>query len=207
MPFGAINSPAVFKHLMEKTFAGMTYTALLIYLIDIIVYGKTFGVLRHLKESNLKLNGEKCILFQKQVSFLGHLISEEGVRTSPEKVKCIQERPIPTNISELRSFIGLCSYLRRFIPEFSTICKPFHILTEKGRKFEWTDKCDIAFHTLKHAISSAPVLAFPDENAGEFIDDADASNVALGSVLSQVQDGQENVMAYYSKRFSMTERK
>ena len=80
-------------------------------------------------------------------------------------------------------------------------------MTEKGRKFEWTDKCDFAFNTLKHALSSAPVLAFPDENAGEFIVDADASNVALGSVLSQVQDGQEKVIAYYSKCFSRTERK
>ena len=215
MPFGAINSPAVFERLMEKIFAGMTYNALLIYLDDIIVYGKTFGVhlkhleevLERLKDSNLKLNSEKCIFFQKEVSFLGHLISEEGVRTSPEKVKCIQEWPIPTNISELRSFIGLCSYLRRFIPEFSNICKPLHILTEKGGNFEWTEKCDVAFHTLKQALISAPVLAFPDEKAGEFIVDADASNVALGSVLSQVQDGQEKVIAYYSKCFSRTERK
>ena len=120
-----------------------------------------------------------------------YLISEEGVRTSPEKVKFIQEWPIPTNVSELRSFIGLCSYLRRFIPEIRTICKPLHTLTEKGCKFEWTDKFYIVFHKLKHTLSSAPVLAFPDENAGEFIVDADASNVAIGGVLSQVQDGQK----------------
>ena len=147
MPFGAIISPAVFERLMEKIFAGMTYNALLIYLDDIIVHGKTFGVhlkhleevLQRLKDSNLKLNSEKCIFFQKEVSFLGDLISEEGVRTSPEKVKCIQEWTIPTNISELRSFIGLCSsYLRRFIPEFSTVCKPLHTLIGKGGKFEWT---------------------------------------------------------------------
>ena len=215
MPFGAINSPAVFERLMEKIFAGMTYSSLLIYLDDIIVYGKTFEVhlkhleevLQRLKDANLKLNSKKCVFFQKEVSFLGHLISEDGVKTSPEKVKSIQEWPTPTNISELRSFIGLCSYLRRFIPEFSKICKPLHTLTEKGRKFEWTEKCEAAFKALKQALISAPVLAFPDENGGEFILDADASNVALGSVLSQVQEDQEKVIAYYSKCFSRTERK
>ena len=215
MPFGATTSPAVFERLMERVFAGLTYVTLLIYLDDIIIYGKTFEihlenlkeVLRRLKEANLKLNAEKCLFFQTEVTFLGHLISEKGISTSPEKVKSVQEWPTPTNVSEVRSFVGLCSYLRRFIPGFSTICKPLHVLTEKGHNFEWTEQCQVAFNTLKAALTSAPVLAFPQELGGEFIVDCDSSNVALGAVLSQIQDGQERVIAYYSKCFSRSERK
>ncbi|MCG7878981.1 MAG: retroviral-like aspartic protease family protein, partial [Candidatus Thiodiazotropha taylori] len=215
MPYGAINCPAVFQRLMERVLTGLTHVTLLIYLDDIIVYGKTFQVhirnleevFKRLREANLKLKPDKCVFFQKQVSFLGHTISENGLSTSPEKVKAVQEWPTPTNVSEVRSFVGLCSYLRRFIPAFSTICKPLHTLTEKGHNFEWNEKCEVAFQTLKTALISAPVLAFPDENGGEFIVDCDASNVALGAVLSQVQNGEERVIAYYSKCFSRTERK
>ena len=215
MPFGASTSPAVFERLMERVFAGLTYVTLLIYLDDIIIYGKTFEihlenlkeVLRQLKEANLKLNAEKCLFFQTEVTFLGHLVSEKGISTAPEKVKSVQEWPIPTNVSEVRSFVGLCSYLRRFIPGFSTICKPLHVLTEKGHNFEWSEQCQIAFNTLKAALTSALVLAFPQESGGEFVVDCDSSNVALGAALSQVQDGQERVIAYYSKCFSRSERR
>ena len=215
MPLGATNSPAVFERLMERVFPGLTYKSLLIYLDDIIVYGKTFEihlenleeVPRRLKEANLKLNAEKCMFFQKEVTFLGHLISEKGRSTDPEKIKSVKQWPIPTNISEVRSFVGLCSYLRKFIPRFSTICKPLHVLTEKGHKFEWTAECQTAFSTLKAALISAPVLAFPQETGGEIIVDCDASNVALGAVLSQIQEGQERVITYYSKCFSRTERR
>ena len=132
MPFGASTSPAVFERLMERVFAGLTYVTLLIYLDDIIIYGKTFEihlenlkeVLRRLKEANLKLNAKNCLFFETEVTFLGHLVSEKGISTAPEKVKSVQEWPIPTNVSEVRSFVGLCSYLRRFIPGFSTTVQP-----------------------------------------------------------------------------------
>ena len=125
---------------MERVFAGIAYITLLIYLHDIIIYGKTFEihlktlkeVLRRLKEANLKLNAKKCLFFQMKVTFLWHLISKKGISTSPEKVKSVQEWPTPTNVSEARSFVGLCCYLNRFIRGFSTICKPLHVLTERG---------------------------------------------------------------------------
>lgn len=115
---------------MERVFVGLTYVTLLIYLDDIIVYGKTFEihlknleeVFKRLSEANLKLNAEKCIFFQTQVSFLGHLVSEQGIGMDPEKIKAVQNWPTPRNLSEVRSFVGLCSYLRKFIPGFSTIC-------------------------------------------------------------------------------------
>ena len=114
----------------------------------------------------------------------------------PEKVKTVQEWPTPTNVTEVRSFVGLCSYLRKCIAGFSTICKPLHKLTEKGHKFVWTEECDIAFHTLKSALISSPILAFPDEKGQGLIIDCDASNVAAGSMLSQIQNGEEKVIAY-----------
>ena len=214
MPFGAVNSPAVFERLMERVFVGLTYVTLLIYLDDIIVYGKTFQihlrnleeVFKRLREANLKLNAEKCLFFQTQVTFLGHLVSQEGISADPQKIKSVQDWPTPRNVSEVRSFVGLCSYLRKFIPGFSTICKLLHVLTEKNQRFEWTKKCEIAFNTLKDALTAAPILAFPSENE-EFVVDCDSSNVALGAVLSQMQDGQERVIAYYSKCLSKAERK
>ena len=215
MPQGSTNSPAVFERLMEQVFHNLNYKTLLIYLDDIIVYGKTFEVhlhnlreaLQRLSDSHLKLSPEKCSFFTNRTTFLGHLITENGLSMDPEKVKTVQEWPTPTNVTEVRSFVGLCSYLRKFIAGFSTICKPLHKLTEKGHKFVWTEECDIAFHTLKSALISSPILAFPDEKGQGLIIDCDASNVAAGSMLSQIQNGEEKVIAYFSKCFSRTERK
>ena len=133
---------------MERVFYGMTFVSLLIYLNDIIVFGQTYNihlrnleeVLKRLAEANLKLNLEKCIFFQSQVSFLGHLVSEAGIAVDSEKTKAVLIWPVPRNVSELRSFIGLCSYMRKFIHGFSSICKPLHALTLPKRPvvpLEW----------------------------------------------------------------------
>ena len=124
---------------MERIFDRLTYQFLLIYLDDIIVYSKSFDahienlreVFQRLKEANLKLNPKKCNLFCKKVSFLGHQVSEEGISTDPEKVQTIKEWPQPRNVKEVRQFVGLTSYYRKFIRSFATICKPLHKLTEK----------------------------------------------------------------------------
>ena len=215
VPFGSMASPAVFERVMERVFAGLTFISLLLYLDDIIVFGKTFDmhlqnlreVLQRLAEANLKLNPEKCVFFQTQVSFLGHCVSEEGVSVDPEKTKVVQNWPVPRNVTELRSFVGLCSYMRKFIAGFSSICKPLHILTQKDQKFAWNDQAQAAFEKLKVALTTAPVLGFPVESQGMFIVDADASNDAIGSVLLQEQDGQERVISYYSKCFKKAERR
>ena len=113
------------------------------------VFGQTFNihlrnweeVLKRPAEANLKVNPEKYIFFQSQVSFLGHLVSDVGIAIDPEKTKVVQNWPVPRNVSELRSFIGLCSYMRKFIHGFSSICKPLQVLTQKDRKFLWNDEC------------------------------------------------------------------
>ena len=161
--------------------------------------------MKRLAEANLKLNPEKCIFFQSQVSFLGHLVSEGGIAVDPEKTKVVQNWPVPRNVSELRSFIGLCIYMRKFLHGFSSICKPLYELTQKDQKFLWNDECQHAFEKLKEALITAPVLVFPQESQGMFTVDADASNNALGSVLSQEKDGQERVIGYYSKCFNKAE--
>jgi hypothetical protein len=107
---------------------------------------------------------------------------------------------------EVRSFLGLCSYYRKFIFHFANIARPLHKLTEKNQSFVWTEECQMAFENLKQALTNTPILAYP-RNEDSFILDTDASNTCMGAVLSQIQDGKEKVIAYYSKAFSRTERK
>ena len=214
LAFGLCNAPAVFERLMLKILSGLTWKTCLVYLDDIIVFSKSFEeqienlaeVLNRLKQANLKLNPKKCKLFQKQVTFLGHVVSENGVSTDPEKIKAVSEWPLPKNVKQIRSFLGLCSYYRKYISHFAAIARPLHKLTEKNQSFIWTDECQLAFQTLKQALTNTPILAYP-RNEDSFILDTDASNTCLGAVLSQVQDGTEKVIAYYSKAFSRAERK
>ena len=214
MPFGLCNAPATFERLMETVLSGLHWQICLIYLDDIIIFGKTFKemitnldtVLQRFEKAGLKLKPNKCQLFQKEVSFLGHVINEDGVNTDPKKIECIANWPIPTCVKEVRSFLGLCSYYRRFIAEYSHIAKPLTRLTEKNYKFNWTHECSEAFEKLKQQLTTAPVLAHPDFSK-PFILDTDASDLAIGSVLSQKIDGKERVVAYASRTLTKAERK
>ena len=132
-------------------------------------------------------------------------MSRDGISTNQSKIRTVQDWPQPTSVKQVRSFLGLCSYYRKFIRGFATIAKPLHKLTEKVTKFEWTTDCETAFNSLKEALTNAPVLTYPDPSK-EFILDTDASGVGLGSVLSQNQDGCEKVIGYYSRTLSKSER-
>jgi hypothetical protein len=184
-----------------------------VYLDDIIVVGKSFEdhlknleeVLKRLKYSGLTLSSKKCHLFQKEVQYLGHVVSGNGVAVDQQKVKAVQEWPIPNNLHELRSFLGLCTYYRRYVPGFASIAKPLTRLTEGQRRYSWDEECQEAFQKLKNALTNAPVLGYPQPE-GLFILDTDASNVGLGAVLSQIQHGQEKVIGYFSKTLSKPER-
>lgn len=126
------------------------------------------------------------------------MISAEGVATDPEKIKAVSEWPVPTSVKEVRSFLGLAGYYRRFVKDYASIAAPLHELTKKDRSFVWSGETQLAFETLRSALTSPPVLAMPLD-IGDFILDTDASDRANGSVLSQVQDGQERVIAYASR--------
>ena len=213
MSFGLCNAPSTFERLMERVLAGLHWETLLVYLDDIIVWGRTAEeaisrletVLQRLRAAGLKLKPKKCDLFKQSVTYLGHVVSAEGVHTDPKKIEAVKEWPPPTTVTQVRSFVGLASYYRRFIKDFSRIARPLFRLMEKGVKFDWTAASSEAFHILKEHLITAPVLAYPQVE-GQYILDTDASGFALGVVLSQVQDGVERVVAYASKSLNRAQR-
>ncbi|KAG6464703.1 hypothetical protein O3G_MSEX014678 [Manduca sexta] len=213
MPFGLCNAPATFERLMELVLTGLIGDACLVYLDDIIIGGRTFEehlqnlgrVLSKIRGANLKLSPKKCSFFKQQVSFLGHIISTDGVQTDPEKVVAVKEWPVPKDKTQVRAFLGLCSYYRRFVKNFADIAKPLHKLTEEKRQFCWDESCDTAFQTLKDRLCDTPILGYPDTE-NEFIIDTDASNIGIGGVLSQRKGDKEVVIAYFSKSLSKPER-
>lgn len=213
MPFGLCNAPATFERLMESVLADLTWKICLVYLDDVIVFGQTFQeevqrlkkVFTRLREVKLLMNPKKCSFFCKEVTYLGHVVSSQGVDTDPKKISAVRDWPMPKNKTELRSFLGLCTYYRKFVQGFSRIARPLHRLTEDKMEFVWTEECQEAFEALKRKLEETPVLAYPRMDT-DFILDTDASNFAIGSVLSQVQDGVERVVAYFSKTLGKAER-
>ena len=214
MPFGLTNAPGTFERLMEKVLKALQYEICLIYIDDVIVKSQSFEghlenlslVFDRLRSAGLKLNPKKCKIFCKEVSFLGHVVSKAGISTDPSKISVVRDWPRPASVKEVRTFVGFCSYNRKFIQNFSGIAKPLLRLTEHGVKFEWGDECEIAFNRLKCAMISAPLLGYPNSK-GDFLLDTDASGIGIGVVLSQVQDGQEKVIGYFSRTLSKSERR
>ena len=213
MPFGLSNAPATFERLMETVLSGLHWQSALVYLDDIVVFGRSFAekldrlreVLCRLRRANLKLNPKKCALFRTEVPFLGHIVSTEGVKTDPEKTKAVQTWPVPQSIKELRSFLGFCSYYRKFVRDFATIAAPLHAMLKNTQRFQWSGQCQEAFVNLKAALISAPVLQYPDPQK-PFVLDTDASDHGIGAVLSQSIGGEERVVAYYSRALTAPER-
>ena len=214
LSFGLSNAPAVFERLIEPVLRGLTWEKCLCYLDDVIVFGKTFEealknhriIFQRLRTANLKLKPSKCSLFQTEVSFLGHVVSKAGISCDPNKIESVQNWPVPTNVSEVKRFLGLVGYYRRFVKDFSTIAYPLTELTHKSKSFVWTQDCQIAFETLRSSSITDPILSYPTEN-GEFILDTDASLHGISAVLSQSQYGEEKVMAYASRTLSKSEQR
>ena len=205
LPFGLCNSPPTFQRLMELVLDGLLFERCLVYIDDIVVLGKTEEealenlrmVLIKFKEANLKLKPSKCYLFQEQCTFLGHTVNADGTTCEQQKVDAVQTWPEPTTVKEVRSFLGTCSYYRKYIPHFAEVAAPLTNLTRKTQKFVWSPACQEAFDTLKKLLTTAPILSYP-RNEGLFILDTDASGTAIGAVLSQIQDGEEKVLSYAS---------
>ena len=216
LPFGLSNAPATFERIMELVLRGLQWTECLVFLDDIISFGKDFQealtrlehVFERLRSADLKMKPSKTHLFRSQVRFLGHLVSKDGVRPDDRKVEAIRTWPKPTCLRENRSFLGLASYYRKFIKGFSQIAAPMTALTEKNKPFIWDEKCDEAMTQLKKALCQAPVLDYPSSSLQcQFILDTDASDQALGGCLQQVVEGQEKVIAYASKSLSQSQRR
>ena len=172
MPFGLVNAPATFERLMERVLRGIAWSECLVYLDDILVFCPDFGttlarlekVLDRLGEAGLKLKAKKCQLFQEEIPFLGHIVSAAGIGADPTKCQQVWDWPVPRDLHEVRSFVGLCSYYRRHIQGFTELAAPLYELATKGTEFEWTDRRHEAFGQLKNALTSAPILGFPRED-------------------------------------------
>jgi transposase InsO family protein len=221
LPFGLCNAPATFERLMENVLRGLQWEKCLLYLDDILIFGRTFEetleslkqVITRLEHANLKIKPSKCYLMQSELQFLGHIFSQEGIHPLSDKLLTVQSWPnlaaVPTSKlrTEVKRFLGLVGYYRRFIRNMSSIAAPLYRLTKKDCKPVWTEECQTSFKRLKAALTSAPVLSYPDPKGGNFILDTDASNTGTGGVLSQIQNGREVVIGYHSKLLSDSERK
>ena len=210
MPFGLTNAPATFCNLMNDVLFDFLDTFVVVYLDDIVIYSPNLeDLLAHLKkvfdrlrEHQLYVKMEKCEFAQTEIKFLGHLISKSLIRMDGAKVAAIRDWPAPTKVTELRSFLGLANYYRRFIKGYSKIAYPLTDLLKKEKKWEWDAECQAAFQKLKDAITSEPVLRLPDLELS-FEVDMDASDKALGGVL--VQEG--HPVAFESKKLCAAEQR
>ena len=215
---GLCGAPATFERLMEKVMQGLQWESLLIYLDDIIVFSpdetthvqRLDNMLERLKNANLKIKVSKTHLLKQEVEFLGHIVNKDGIHTDPAKVKAIKEAKTPTCIQELRSFLGLTGYYRKFVAKYAEIAVPlFELLKKKSRKkqFPWDDKCEQAFQMLKDSLAAFTTLSYPDWDI-PFILDSDCSGEAMGAVLAQHDsDGDEKPIAFFSKKLSDSQKK
>ncbi|KAL0551527.1 hypothetical protein IC582_010616 [Cucumis melo] len=208
MSFGLTNAPAVFMDLMNRVFREFLDTFVIVFIDDILIYSKTEAehekhlrmVLQTLRDNKLYAKFSKCEFWLKQVSFLGHVVSKAGVSVDPAKIEAVTGWTRPSTVSEVRSFLGLAGYYRRFVENFSRIATPLTQLTRKGVPFVWSKACEDSFQTLKQKLVTAPVLTVPD-GSGSFVIYSDASKKGLGCVLMQ----QGKVVAYASRQLKSHE--
>ncbi|KAL0536771.1 hypothetical protein IC582_025732 [Cucumis melo] len=208
MSFGLTNAPAVFMDLMNRVFREFLDTFVIVFIDDILIYSKTEVeheehlrvVLETFQSNKLYAKFSKCEFWLKQVSFLGHVVSKARVSVDPAKIEAVTGRPRPSTVSEVRSFLGLASYYRQFVENFSRIATPLTQLTRKGAPFVWSKACEDSFHNLKQKLVTAPVLTVPD-GSGSFMIYSDASKKGLGCVLMQ----HGKVVAYASRQLKSHE--
>ena len=214
IPLGLTGSPNTFQSPMEHVLVELTRNITVPYLDDCIIFSKTLEehikrlqqVFQRVREANLRINPTKCVFFQKEFQFLGHVVSKNRLEADPEKVKAVQNFPVPQNQTDVKSFLGLCSYYRRYIKNFAMIARPLDKASETKSSFTWTEETQEAFESLRKHLSSTPILAFPDVKE-PFILYTDASLTAMGAVLSRLQDGKERAICYASKAFSNSQTK
>ncbi|GJU47845.1 putative reverse transcriptase domain-containing protein [Tanacetum coccineum] len=209
MPFGLTNAPAVFMDLMNRVCKPYLDKFVIVFIDDILIYSKNKQeheehlklILELLKKEELYAKFSKCEFWIPKVQFLGHVIDSQGIHVDPAKIESIKDWASPKSPTEIRQFLGLAGYYRRFIEGFSKIAKPMTKLTQKKVKFEWGDKQETAFQLIKQKLCSAPILALP-EGSEDFIVYCDASKKGLGAVLMQ----REKVIAYASRQLKIHEK-
>ena len=219
MPFRLTNAPATFQRLMETCLEDLNLHWCIIYLDNIVIFSKDSAshlerlkaAFQKLEEAGLKLKPSKCELFQRQLAYLGHVISAKGVATDESKFEAIKNWPTPTNVTEVWSFLGFTGYYRRFIPKFAQVACPLHELTsgenvgKKKAAIKWDSKCEQAFDDLKTLCTTAPILAYANFTK-PFKLHTDACGTGLGAVFYQTwEGGTEAVIAYPSRSLNKAE--
>jgi hypothetical protein len=217
MPFGLCNAPATYQRCMDAVLAGIKWQCCLVYLDDVICVSPTFeqhmkdlvAVLTRLEGAGLKLKASKCHFCCTEVEYLGHLITQEGVRADPAKLKVISAWPIPQTVQEVQSFLGLTGYYRKLIRNYAMFEAPLRKVTRDDQVFHMGPDQIKAFETLKQALVSDPVIALPDFSGKSKIEiHTDASDLGIGAVLTQIDEqGKERVIRYASRMLSKNELK
>lgn len=212
MPFGLRNAPSTFQRLMNIVLSGLQGTHCYTYLDDIVAFNHDLlshcqnlrNIFHKLREHNLKLQPDKCEFFRREAQYLGHIISDKGVMPDPKKVLCVTNFPVPKSPRDIKSFLGLVGYYRRFIENFSHITKALTSLLKKDATFQWGCEQQKAFDELKNKITSAPILQYPDFTK-PFVLTTDASNYAVSAILSQGEVGQDLPIAFASRTLNKSE--
>ena len=214
MLFGLCNAPATFERLMDRVLCGMRWSRCLVYLDDVISFGRTVPeaigrleeVLARLSDFGLQLKAKKCTFMQTEVGFLGHIVGRTGLACDPDKLSAVRDWHEPTKLKGVRQFIGFVGYYRRFVKDFAKLADPLVQLTRKGVPFVWGSDQQSSFNALKACLLCAPILGFPTED-DRFVLDTDASLFAIGGVLSQIQNEEEVVIAYASRSLRTSQRR
>ncbi|GJV18506.1 putative reverse transcriptase domain-containing protein [Tanacetum coccineum] len=209
MPFGLTNAPAVFMDLMNRVCKPYLDKFVIVFIDDILIYSRNEKeheehlktILELLKKEELYAKFSKCEFWINTVKFLGHVIDSSGIHVDPAKIEAVKNWASPTTPSEIRQFLGLAGYYRRFIEGFSKIAKPMTELTQKNQKFDWGEEQEEAFQLLKQKLCAAPILALP-EGSEDFVVYCDASIKGLGAVLMQ----RMKVIAYTSRQLKIHEK-
>ena len=191
---------------MDRVLAGLHWETCLFHLNDIIVFSSTWeehlarlcGVFERFRHAKLKLGAAKCTFADKEVSYLGHRVTEEGLLPDPSLLAAIRDIPTPKTATEVRSFLGLAGYYRSYVKGFAAIAAPLHALTRKDAVFHWSENCHTAFDQLKTRLTTSPITAFPDFSQA-FRLYTDASTAGLGAILAQVRDGKERIICCASR--------
>ncbi|KAJ8709933.1 hypothetical protein PYW07_009299 [Mythimna separata] len=213
LPMGLKTSPNAFSRMMTLAMTGLNYEKCLVYQDDLAVFGRNLNnhnqnlidVFSRLRKVNLKLNPEKCKFLQKEILYLGHIVSEKGILPDPQKTKVVQNYPRPQNPQEVKRFVAFVNYYRKFIPNFAEYAYPLNKLCCKNVAFAWTDHCENSFQYLKKSLINPPVLQYPNFSENNtFILQTDASGTAIGSVLC---NGDGRPVAYASRGLNEAERR
>ena len=212
MPFGLKGAPTTFQRLMDSVLLGIQGIRCFVYMDDLVGYAtrlqehinKPQEIFQRLRDHNIKLQPGKCNFLRKEVCYLGHLITDSGIKPNPENVKAVLDFSTPAKVKHVRPFLGLVEYYKRFIPNFSKIAASLNNLLKKNTEFKWSYNCENSFQVLKKIITQPPILQYPNFSE-PFILTTDASTNALGAVLSQGNIGHDLPIAFASRTLNKAE--